>query len=176
MINTYAYDVEVLPNFFSVTIINVTNYLEIFKDCINSKNKPIPIIQCISVNELKKRLEQVEKHKFYITDTDDSQLLSMLGFINSMRPHYDELNTPIRSDWFGYNSNFYDKLMIAGLLMYSGQTNSAKELITKLYELSKHIISIQDNEEMRRHDYTINTCSKYPLPFVNIDIMTIFFL
>ena len=176
MINTYAYDVEVLPNFFSVTIINVTKYLEIFKDCINSKNKPIPIIQCISVNELKKRLEQVEKHKFYITDTDDSQLLSMLGFINSMRPYYDELNNPVRSDWFGYNSNSYDKLMIAGLLMYSGQTNSAKELITKLYELSKHIISIQDNEEMRRHDYTINTCSKYPLPFVNIDIMTIFAL
>ena len=176
MINTYAYDVEVLPNFFSVTIINVAKYLETFKDCVNSKNKPIPIIQCISVNKLKKRLEQVEKHKFYITDTDDSQLLSMLGFINSMRPYYDELNAPVRSDWFGYNSNSYDKLMIAGLLMYSGQTNSSKELITKLYELSKHIISIQDNEEMRRHDYTINTCSKYPLPFVNIDIMTIFAL
>lgn len=178
MINTYSYDVEVLPNFFCITITEVGSYLEIFKDCVSNdgKNKPIPLTQVLTVAEIKNRLNTVKRKKFYITDTDDAQLLPMLGYINNMRPHYDDLNNPIRSDWFGYNSNSYDKLMVAGLLMYANQTNSTKELITKLYELSKHIISLQDNEEMRRHDYILSLCNKYPLPFVNVDIMTIFAL
>ena len=176
MINTFSYDVEVLPNFFCVTVIDFASYLEVFKDCVNAKGKPVPLTQVLTVAEIKSRINTVKRKEFHITDTDDTQLLPMLGYINSMRPHYDDLNTPIRSDWFGYNSNSYDKLMIAGLLMYANQTNSTKELITKLYELSKHIISLQDNEEMRRHDYTLSLCNKYPLPFVNVDIMTIFAL
>ena len=176
MINTFSYDVEVLPNFFCVTVIDFASYLEVFKDCVNAKDKPVPLTQVLTVAEIKSRINTIKRKEFHITDTDDTQLLPMLGYINSMRPHYDDLNTPIRSDWFGYNSNSYDKLMIAGLLMYANQTNSTKELITKLYELSKHIISLQDNEEMRRHDYTLSLCNKYPLPFVNVDIMTIFAL
>lgn len=176
MINTFAYDIEILPNFFCLTVIDFASYLEVFKDCVNSNGKPIPLTQTLTVNEIKKRINTINKQKFYITDTDDSQLLPMLGYINSMRPYYNDLNIPVRSDWFGYNSNSYDKLMIAGLLMFTNQTNSTKELITKLYELSKYIISLQDNEEMRRHDYTISLCNKYNLPFVNVDIMTIFAL
>lgn len=178
MINIYCYDVEVLPNFFCITVTDMNSYLDTFKDCVTNdeKKKPIPLTQVLSVNEIKNRLNTIKRKKFYITDKDDGQLLSMLGYINNMRPHYDDLNTPVRSDWFGYNSNSYDKLMIAGLLMYANQTNSTKELITKLYELSKHIISLQDNEEMRRHDYTLSLCNKYPLPFTNVDIMTIFAL
>ena len=176
MINTFSYDVEVLPNFFCVTVIDFASYLEVFKDCVNAKGKSVPLTQVLTVAEIKSRINTIKRKEFHITDTDDTQLLPMLGYINSMRPHYDDLNTPIRSDWFGYNSNSYDKLMIAGLLMYANQTNSTKELITKLYELSKHIISLQDNEEMRRHDYTLSLCNKYPLPFVNVDIMTIFAL
>ena len=176
MINTYAYDIEVLPNFFCVTIIDFASYIDVFKDCVNAKGKPVPLTQVLTVAEIKSRINTIKRKEFHITDTDDTQLLPMLGYINSMRPHYNDLNTPIRSDWFGYNSNSYDKLMIAGLLMYANQTNSTKELITKLYELSKHIISLQDNEEMRRHDYTLSLCNKYPLPFVNVDIMTIFAL
>lgn len=178
MINIYSYDVEVLPNFFCITITEVDSYLDTFKDCVTNdeKQKPIPLTQVLTVAEIKNRLDTVKRKKFYITENDDTQLLPMLGYINSMRPHYDDNNIPIRSDWFGYNSNSYDKLMIAGLLMYAGQTNSVKELTTKLYELSKHIISLQDNEEMRRHDYTLSLCNKYPLPFTNVDIMTIFAL
>lgn len=178
MINIYSYDVEILPNFFCITITEVDSYLNTFKDCVtkDEKQKSIPLTQVLTVAEIKNRLDTVKRKKFYITENDDTQLLPMLGYINSMRPHYDDNNIPIRSDWFGYNSNSYDKLMIAGLLMYAGQTNSVKELITKLYELSKHIISLQDNEEMRRHDYTLSLCNKYPLPFTNVDIMTIFAL
>lgn len=175
MINSYAYDVEILPNFFSITIISVNSYLKSFASCVNEKGNPVPLINKYSVKEIISKLNDVDKKLFYITDTDDSQLLSMIGFINSMMPHYEN-NKAIRNDWFGYNSNKYDKLMVAGLLMYAGQSNNTKELITKLYELSKHIISLQDNPELIRHDYTINMLGKYGLPYTNIDIMTIFAL
>ena len=79
MIKTFAYDVEVLPNFFSITIVSVNSYLSIFKDCVNSKGKPIPLIQKYKVEEIKQKLLEVEKKSFYITDTNDSQLLSILG-------------------------------------------------------------------------------------------------
>lgn len=179
MILSFGYDVEILKNFFSLTVVDVSDYLRVFADCVNSKDKPIPLTQILSVKEIKERLATVKKRKFYITDTDDSQLLSMLGYINEMQPHYEEHDgkqVPVRSDWFGYNSNAYDRYMIAGLLMFANQVNTTKELITKLYELSKHIINMQDNEEMKRHDYFITSVGRYPLPYTNIDIMTIFAL
>lgn len=178
MILSYAYDIEVLPNFFSITIVDVGSYLRVFADCHDDSKKkiPIPLVQKYTVEEIKQKLDTVAKKKFYITDTDDTQLLQMLGYINNMRPHYDDKNIAIRSDMFGYNSSRYDKLMVAGLLMFANQTNSSKELITKLYELSKHIIDIQDNPEMSKHDYFLSTLRKYSLPYVDIDVMTIFAL
>lgn len=180
MILSYAFDVEVLPNFFSLTIIDVNDYLKVFDDAckINTKGKkePIPLVQKYTVAEIKDKLNSVKKNKFYITNKDDSQLLSMLGYINQMRPHYDEQKRPIRYDMFGYNSSKYDNLMIAGLLMFANQTNTTKELITKLYELSKHIINIQDKSELAKTDYLLSNLRKYSLPYVGIDVMTIFAL
>lgn len=178
MILSYAYDVEILPNFFSVTIVDVGSYLRVFADCHDDSKKKnsIPLVQKYTVEEIKQKLDTVAKKKFYITDTDDSQLLQMLGYFNNMRPHYDDKNVAIRCDMFGYNSSRYDRLMIAGLLMFANQTNSAKELITKLYELSKHIIDTQDNPEISKHDYFLSTLRKYKLPYVDIDVMTIFAL
>lgn len=180
MINSYSYDIEVLPNFFSITIVDLSHYLEVFKDgcTINSKGKrtPIPLVQKYSVVEIKEMLESVRKWKFYITDTDDSQLIQMLGFINQLMPHYNADNKPVRSDMFGYNTTKYDKLMIAALLMFSGQTNTTKELITRLYETSKNIIEIQNNKELSRGDYFLNTLRKFSIPFVDVDVMTIFAL
>ena len=166
MILSYAYDIEVLPNFFSITIVDVCSYLRVFADCHDDSKKkiPIPLVQKYTVEEIKQKLDTVAKKKFYITDTDDTQLLQMLGYINNMRPHYNDKNIAIRSDMFGYNSSRYDKLMVAGLLMFANQTNSSKELITKLYELSKHIIDMQDNPEMSKHDYFLSTLRKYSLP------------
>lgn len=176
MINSWCYDVEVLPNFFSITFINLNSYLSVFSDCNDNskKHKPIPLVQKYSVKEIINKLNTVEIKKFYITDTDDKQLLQLLGFINNMRPTYID-NKPFRTDLFGYNSNNYDKLMIAALLMYANQVNT-KELITKLYETSKHIISLQDNKDMNKQDYYLTTLRKYNLPFINIDVMTIFAL
>lgn len=180
MINTFAYDVEILPNFFSVTIVSIDDYLKVFKDACNinkkGKKEPIPLVQKFSVKEIVEKLDAVKKYKFYITDTDDSQLLTILGFFNNLRPHYDENNKVIVNHLFGYNSSKYDKLMIAGFLMYANQVDSTKELILRLYNLSKHIIELQDNPEMVRHDYLISTLHKYNIPYKDVDVMTIFAL
>lgn len=180
MINTFAYDVEILPNFFSVTIVSIDDYLKVFKDACNinkkGKKEPIPLVQKFSVKEIVEKLDTVKKYKFYITDTDDSQLLTILGFFNNLRPHYDENNKVIVNHLFGYNSSKYDKLMIAGFLMYANQVDSTKELILRLYNLSKHIIELQDNPEMVRHDYLISTLHKYNIPYKDVDVMTIFAL
>lgn len=100
----------------------------------------------------------------------------MLGFINQMQPHYDENHKAVRSDMFGYNSSKYDKLMIAALLMFANQTNTTKELITKLYETSKKIIEMQDDNEAARHDYFLTTLRKFSIPYTDIDVMSIFAL
>ena len=180
MILSYAYDIEVLPNFFSITIVDVIDYLRIFADAcvINKKgNKiPVPLTQIYTVEEIKEKLDKVQRKCFYITDTDDSQLLPMLGYLNEMRPHYTDERIAVRSDMFAYNSSKYDRLMVAALLMFANQTNSTKELITKLYETSKNIISLQDNPEMSRSDYFLSSLRKYSIPYKDIDIMTIFAL
>lgn len=178
MIISKAYDVEILPNFFSIVIIDVGDYLKTFADCHDGSKKkiPIPLVQKYSVEKIKIKLSKVKKVSFYITDTDDSQLLPMLGYINQMRPFIDNNQVPTRTDMFGYNSSRYDRLMVAGLLMFAGQTNSTKELITQLYDLSKKIISLQDNADEFKRDYLLNNLRQYKLPYVDIDIMTIFAL
>lgn len=175
MINILAYDVEILPNFFSVVIVDVIDYLKMFSDITDGKH-PIPLVQKLSVAEIKDKLSKVHQKAFYITDTDDSQLLEMLAYLNNMQPHHDENGKAIMTDMYGFNSNSYDKLMVAGLLMFYNQVNNTKELITKLYELSKHIIDLQDKQELNRQDYFLGTLRKYNLPYRDIDVMKIFAL
>ena len=179
MILSKAYDIEVLPNFFSITIVNLNDYLKTFDDActIDKKGRknPIPLVQKYTVAEIKEKLNGIKKVSFYITDKDDSQLLPMIGYINQMRPCMKGI-IPIRTDMFGYNTSRYDKLMIAGLLMFFDQFNNVKELITKLYELSKRIISTQDNYEAGKNDYLLNTIKNYSIPYTDIDVMTIFAL
>ena len=38
-IQQYAYDVEVLPNYFSITVVDITDYLNIFADACDIKIK-----------------------------------------------------------------------------------------------------------------------------------------
>ena len=178
MINSYAYDVEVLPNFFGITIIDVNDYLNIFKDCHDNSKKqtPIPLTQKYTVKEIKDKLNTIRKWQFYITDKDDSQLVQMIGFINNLAPYRGTDGKAYRSDMFGYNSSRYDVLMVAGLLMFFNQTNTTKELITRLYELSKHIINLQNDAEESKHDYLLTSLKRFALPYTNIDVMTIFAL
>lgn len=176
----WAYDVEVLPNFFSITIVDLNDYLKTFEDCNDGskKKKSIPLIQKLSVKEIKSRLDKIKQYKFWISDFNDDMLLEMIGFINNLQPRFinEERTKAIRNDMFGYNSGGYDKLMVAALLMYYNNTNNTKELIYKLYEISKHIISMQNNKDLARNDYLLNELKNYSLPYTDIDVMTIFAL
>ena len=179
MIHLKAYDVEILPNFFSIVIVDVNSYLKEFSNgcIINKKGKkePVPLTQIFSVEEIKEKLGNVNTKKFYITDTDDSQLLQMIAYINNMQK-VDNNNVIHKTHMFGYNSMSYDKLMVAGLLAFFGTTNTTKELITKLYELSKKIIELQDNKELAKNDYLLKSLRTFGLPYKDIDIMRIFAL
>lgn len=172
MINCQSADVEVLPNFFSITFIDLSDYLKTFADC-KINDKVVPLVQKLTVKEIKERLDKVNCKQFYITDTDDSQLFPMIEYINGMRI-IDEKFT--RTDVFTYNGKNYDNLMIAALLMNFNQCDNTKELITRLYNISKKIIELQDNKEIGKNDFVIRTLKSYLLPFIGIDVMRIFAL
>ena len=169
MLNIQCYDVEILPNFFSVTFVDLADYLRIFKDCINEKGKPIPLVEKYSVAELRKKLREVKTKQFYITDKDDSQLFPMLGYINEMKR--DKV-----THLYGFNNLSYDGLMISCLFMYVGIFDDTKTLITKLYETSKHIIELQDNKDAARKDFYLDSLRKFNKPFRDIDLFRIFAL
>lgn len=168
MIDCRAADVEILPNFFSVTFISLNDYLKVFADCVNDKGKPIPLVQKLTVAEIKRRLNTVKCDAFYITDKDDSQLLSLVGYINGMR--HKGVNV------YTYNGLSYDNLMVAGFLMNVAHFDNTKDLIRYLYTLSKKIISLQDDKEKLYNDYQINTVRRFKLPYIDVDVMRIFAL
>lgn len=173
MIDCRAADVEILPNFFSITFISLNDYLRVFADCVDSKGKPIPMVQKLTVAEIKRRLETVRCDSFYITDEDDSQLLSLVGYLNAMR--VSGMNgAPVNI--YTYNGLSYDNLMIAGFLMNVARFDTTKELILNLYQLSKKIISLQEDKDALYRDFQINTCKRFKLPYIGIDVMRVFAL
>lgn len=171
----WAYDVEILPNFFSVTFINIVDYVKKCSDAVKieikkdkEKKTAIPLTEKYTVKELTEILDNVESKQFYITDTDESQLLSMVGFINNLALE--------QTHCFGYNNLSYDKLMISCLLMYIGICKTTKELITKLYETSKKIIELQDDKDAARRDYYLTSLRENKLPYFDMDVFRIFAL
>ena len=176
MINCIGYDVEVLRNFFSITFVSINSYLKVFKDCVGDDGKAIPLVQKLSVEQIKARLKTVEKYSFYITNKDDSQLLTIIDYINKTRLYKDSNGNIIRTDLYGFNSFNYDNLMVAALLSFYMRTNSTKELITKLYETSKTIINSQNDKDRFKNDFYLTSLRKYKLPFTGIDVMRIFAL
>ena len=178
----FAYDVEVLPNYFSITVVDLTDYLKTFSDCCNIKikkgkevKKPIPLVEKLTVKEIIERLDKVKCWQFDITDYDDSQHLSFMKFINDLAPHQVG-NDIIITYMYGFNSASYDKFMMACFLMYSGITNTVGELCKKLHETSKNIIDLQNDREAFFKDYYMKTLREYPLPYKDIDVMKIFAL
>lgn len=174
MIRCIGFDVEILPNFFSITFVSINDYLKVFADVTDGK--PIPLVQKLTVAEIKERLDKVEKWQFYITDKDDSQLFPMVDFINKTAPRREEDGSITRTDLYGFNNYSYDNLMIAALLSYYVQADSSKELITRLYETSKTIIKSQDDFEAFKNDFYLNSLKQFKLPYVGIDVMRIFAL
>ena len=174
MIRCIGFDVEILPNFFSITFVSINDYLKIFADVTDGK--PIPLVQKLTVAQIRDRLDKVEKWQFWITDKDDSQLFPMVDFINKTAPRRDDDGSITRTDLYGFNNYSYDNLMIAALLSYYVQADSSKELITRLYETSKTIIKSQDDFEAFKNDFYLNSLKQFKLPYVGIDVMRIFAL
>ena len=170
MVKAIGHDVEVLPNMFSITFIDINHYMEVFKDCVDKEGKPIPIAEVLSVEEIKHRLDTVKSIQFIITDKDDSQLFPMINYINNLAA-----TDKVRYDLFGYNNQAYDNLMIAALLSNVLRCDNTKELITYLYRTSKRIIELQNSNTFVK-DYAIEVLRDYKLPYVTVDVMKIFAL
>ena len=178
MIISKAFDVEIFPNLFSVTFVDVKDYLQKFADCEGA------LTDTLTVEEIKKRLDEVKSDVFYISDTDDSQLLNLVSYLNKMQAHYitnedkdTNINqTPVRYDLFGFNTLNYDNLMIAFFLMSFNRYDNTKYLIKALYEFSKKIISLQDDHEAFYQDNQVTLVRKYRLPFASVDLFKVFHL
>ena len=179
MTKLFAYDVECLRNFFSITFIDITDYLKTFEDCCEvdkkGKKKPIPLVQKLSVAEIKEKLDKVKTYQFYITEDNDKDLLSLLAWLNQCTPHLEN-NKKVFTHIFGFNNSKYDKLMVACFLMYATVCKNTRELLDKLYETSQKIISLQDDRDAPKHDYYLHTLREYGLPYTDIDVMKIFAL
>ena len=119
MIHSLATDVEIFKNLFSATFVDLQDYLKVFKDCGEKA-----LTGCLTVAEIESRLDKVKSDIFYISDTDDSQLLSLVEYINSKEAHFEN-DVPVRYDVFGYNNQAYDDMMFKSFMMYL--TSSSKK-------------------------------------------------
>ena len=182
MINSWAFDVEIFPNLFSVTFINLKDYMKTFADCVNEKGKPIALTEKLSVSEIKSRLDKIENKIFKISDSDDSQLLELAAYINNMQAHYDTIEdkdgkiiqVPNRTDLYGFNSLAYDDLMIKGFMMRFNRYDTTKALIKYLYNLSKKIIDLQKDKSAFYGDKDLENLRNYKLPYATVDVQQVY--
>lgn len=182
MIRTECMDVEIFPNLFSITFVSLSSYLKTFEDCVNDKGKPIPLCEKLSVAEIKKRLDTIESKVFYISDTDDSQLLEMVAYLNDMTAKFITKTTADgctikeahRTDLYGFNNKGYDDYMIKAFLMKFNRFDTTKELIKYLYNLSKKIISLQNDKMTFFQDEEIELIKSFTAPYVTVDLQQIY--
>ena len=170
MIHSLGTDIEIFQNLFSATFVDLQDYLKVFKDCEGKS-----LTECLTVAEIESRLDKVKSDIFYISDTDDSQLLSLVEYINSKEAHFDN-SVPIRYDVFGYNNQAYDDIMFKAFMMYFNRFDNTKQLITKLKEVSDKIISLQDDKDAFWKDRELDLIRKYPLPWATVDLFKVYAL
>lgn len=171
MIHSLATDIEIFQNLFSATFVDLQDYLKTFKDCGEKA-----LTECLTVAEIESRLDKVKSDIFYISDTDDSQLLSLVEYINSKEAHFDENGNPVRYDVFGYNNQGYDDMMFKAFMMYFNRFDNTKQLIAKLKEISDKVISLQDDKDAFWKDRELDLIRKYPLPWATVDLFKVYAL
>lgn len=182
MIKSQGVDVEIFKNLFSVTFVDLKDYLNTFRDCVDSKGKPKALTECLTVAEIKRRLDTIKSDIFYISDTDDSQLVELVGYINSMEAHYETITTadgnvtqiPVRTDLYGFNNQGYDDLMIKAFLMYFNRFDSTKYLIEFLYNISQKIIKLQSDKDAFYNDKELELIRNYRLPYGTVDLQQVY--
>lgn len=184
MIISKAFDIECFPNLFSVIFVDMKHYLQTFADCVNDKGKPIPMTEKLSVKEIKERLASVKNDKFWISDTDDSQLLELVSYINQMQAVYETKTSPegevyqipIRHDLFGFNSLAYDDNMVRAFLMYYNRFDETKQLLKKLKAVNDKLISLQSDKAAFYEDKELEMIRKYKLPYASVDVQQVYSL
>ena len=182
MIQSYGVDCEVFPNLFSITFVDLQDYMRMFADCVDAKGKPIALTEKLSVAEIKSRLDKVKSKIFWISDTDDSQLVELVAYINNMQSHYDTkedengnvTQIPVRTDLFGFNNQGYDDLMIKGFMMHYNRYDSTKNLIKYLFNLSQKIIKLQGDRDAFYGDKDIDLLKYYKLPYATVDLQRVY--
>ena len=158
------------------------SYLDTFRDCVDKKGRPKALTECLTVAEIKRRLDTVKSDIFYISDTDDSQLVELVGYINKMEAHYETTTTidgnvtqiPIRTDLYGFNNLGYDDLMIKAFLMYFNRFDSTKHLIEFLYNISQKIIKLQSDKDAFWNDKELELIRNYRLPYATVDLQQVY--
>ena len=182
MIVSKCMDIEVFPNLFSITFVDLKDYLNTFRDCVDEKSKPKALTECLTVAEIKARLDKVKSDIFYISDTNDSQLIELVGYINAMQAHYDTITTvdgnvtqiPIRTDLYGFNNQGYDDLMTKAFLMYFNRFDNTKYLIDFLYNISQKIIKLQSDKDAFWNDKELELIRNYRLPYGTVDLQQVY--
>lgn len=159
--SSMCYDVEVTRNYFSVVFVDLRSYLKTFADCVDDKGKAIPIIDKLSVKEIKKCLETIPKKRFVLYEDDDTDLFSLLYWLQQ------------KADYFGYNNRKYDRLMLSALLMYYNQFDKPSKLITFLYETSQRVIRSSNNDTLWTDNFT-SLILRNNVAFRDLDLFQIF--
>lgn len=159
--SSMCYDVEVTRNYFSVVFVDLRSYLKTFSDCVDNEGKVIPIIDKLSVAEIKKRLETIPKKRFVLYEDDDSDLFNLLYWLIQ------------KADYFGYNNRKYDRLMLSALLMYYNQFDKPSKLITFLYETSQRVIRSSNNDTLWTDNFT-SLILRNNVAFRDLDLFQIF--
>lgn len=156
-----CYDVEVTRNYFSVVFVDLRSYLKVFSDCVDNEGKAIPLIDKLTVAEIKQRLETIPKKRFVLYENDDTDLFSLLYWLQQ------------KADYFGYNNRKYDRLMLSALLMYYNQFDKPSKLITFLYETSQRVIRSSNNDTLWTDNFT-SLILRNNVAFRDLDLFQIF--
>lgn len=156
-----CYDVEVTRNYFSVIFVDLRSYLKIFSDCVDNDGKAIPLVDKLTIAEIKQRLETIPKKRFVLYEDDDTDLFSLLYWLQQ------------KADYFGYNNRKYDRLMLSALLMYYNQFDKPSKLITFLYETSQRVIRSSNNDTLWTDNFT-SLILRNNVAFRDLDLFQIF--
>lgn len=156
-----CYDVEVTRNYFSVVFVDLRSYLKVFSDCVDNEGKAIPLIDKLTVAEIKQRLETIPKKRFVLYEDDDTDLFSLLYWLQQ------------KADYFGYNNRKYDRLMLSALLMYYNQFDKPSKLVTFLYETSQRVIRSSNNDTLWTDNFT-SLILRNNVAFRDLDLFQIF--